>query len=285
MEDQSSRSTYYAQVSGAFDRAAQTYDELYQGNPLMAWMRGESLAELRAAFSPGSLLLEVGCGTGEEALALSRSGYRVVATDISPAMIRTARAKAEAEGATNVTWHARPAGQLEALADDYQPGGFDGAYASFGGLNCEPHLEQVAAALACLLRPGGALVCSVMNRWCAWEIGWYLLRLRPRQAFRRLGKGWLPAGLASAGGSLAVPVRYYSPPGFARFFAPHFRVQKVHALPILLPPPYLAHLFDRKPALFARLETLERRLRGRFPFYALGDHFLIVLVRTADESF
>lgn len=274
-----SRDTYYVQVSRAFDQAARNYDALYQTNPIMAWMRAESLATLQDTFAPGSRLLEIGCGTGDEALALGRAGYRIVATDISPAMVEAARTKARAGDAHEVTWLTLPAGRLADLAGDYGPGSFDGAYASFGALNCEPDLAPVAAALERLLRPGAVLVCSVMNRWCTWEIGWGLFHLRPGRAFRRLGRGSIDAGLASSEGRLSVPTRYYSPRGFARLFEPHFRARQVRGLPVFLPPPYLAHLFDRHPALFGRLGGIEHLLAHRYPFRCLGDHTLLVMVR------
>jgi SAM-dependent methyltransferase len=199
-------------------------------------------------------------------------------------MIETARTKAQTLGPGEVTWRVLAAGHLADLVGDYGRASFDGAYASFGALNCEPELAPVFDALAHLLRPGAALVCSVMNRWCAWEIGWELLHLHPRRAFRRLGKGWLTAGLASPGGSLPVPVLYYTPRGLERAFAPQFRTQAVFGLPVLLPPPYLAHLLDRHPALFSRLQRIEGFLHDRFPFRALGDHFLLVAIRTGQPS-
>lgn len=268
---------YYHQVAQAFDQAAQNYDDLYQSNQIMAWMRQESLAALQAAFPPGSHLLEIGCGTGEEALVLAHRGYSIVATDISPAMIETCRRKAATQGSPAVEWRAVPAGQVDTLLDEYDPAAFDGAYASFGALNCEPNLEAVAATLACLLRPGSRVVCSIMGRWCAWEIAWGLLHLRPRQAFRRLGQDWIGAGLASPGGTLSVPVRYYTPGSFARAFKLHFRVSAVSGLPVFLPPPYLDHVLVRHPALFPRLARVERSLRDRLPFYLLGDHFLLIM--------
>jgi SAM-dependent methyltransferase len=272
-------SARYRQVAQAFDQAAGTYDELYQRNPIMAWMRAESLATLQTHFAPGSHLLEIGCGTGEEALALSRLGYRVVATDLSATMIETARAKAQVVQAESVTWRVLPAGQLGDLTHEYEPGIFDGAYSSFGALNCEPQLAPIADALFHLLRPGAVLICSVMNRWCAWEIAWALLHLQPRTAFRRLGRGWVAAGLAGADGRLAVPTRYYGPRAFARAMAPHFRLLSIRGLPVFLPPPYLDHLPEQHPALMTRLEKLECRLGNRFPFHSLGDHFLVTLVR------
>jgi SAM-dependent methyltransferase len=272
-------SEYYEAVSQAFDQAAATYDDLYATNPIMAWMRRESMAVLAATFPPGGLLLEIGCGTGEEALALGRQGRRVAATDISPALIEIARAKDA--GRALVTWHVLAAGHLADLIQPYGTAAFDGAYACMGALNCEPSMHQVVAALADLLRPGALFVCSVINRFCAWEIAWGLLHLKPDHAFRRLGKGWIRAGLASSQGSLAVPVRYYSPRSFARMYGPHFQVRTVRALPVLLPPPYLASLVEQHPSLLRRLEWAERTWRERWPFSMMGDHFLMVLQRTS----
>lgn len=89
-----------AAVVRAFDRMAPVYDGLYGDavNALMAWLRAESLGILRRLIPAGSRLLEIGCGTGEETLALTRAGYRVLAVDISPGMIRRARRKALAAG-------------------------------------------------------------------------------------------------------------------------------------------------------------------------------------------
>jgi SAM-dependent methyltransferase len=270
---------HYRRVAQAFDQAAGTYDELYQRNSIMAWMRAESLETLQTRFAPGSHLLEIGCGTGEEALALSRLGYQVLATDVSPKMIETAHAKTQAVPAEGVTWRVLPAGQLGDLTCEYGPGAFDGAYSSFGALNCEPQLAPIADALFHLLRPGGELICSVMNRWCAWEIVWALLHFQPRTAFRRLGRGWIPAGLVGADGRQAVPTRYYGPRAFVRAMAPYFKLKAIRALPVFLPPPYLDHLPEQHPALLARLEALECRLGNRFPFHSLGDHFLVTMVR------
>jgi SAM-dependent methyltransferase len=281
--NQAPQQIYYAQVAQAFDLASLNYDALYQENPVMAWMRQESLCALRATFAPGSHLLEIGCGTGDEALALSRDGYRIVATDVSPGMIEAARAKTEAADSLEVRWHVLGTGELDWLLAEYGPGSFDGAYASFGALNCEPELARLVEPLSRLLRNDSGLVCSVMNRWCAWEIGWELLHLRPHRAFRRANRGWRNAGLASPDGSLQVPVLYYTPNDLALLLTPHFRVEYVFGLPVLLPPPYLAHLAQRYLAWFHRLEGLERLLRGRFPFRTLGDHFLMVATRAGPE--
>ncbi|MEE8370243.1 MAG: class I SAM-dependent methyltransferase [Dehalococcoidia bacterium] len=268
----------YLTTAQAFDAIAPDYDAAYgpDSNAMMAWLRQESLALLQETFPPGSRLLEIGCGTGDEALYLAQAGYTILATDISTRMAARTHAKARAAGlADRVTTLALPGGCLDALRP---PLPFDGAYASFGSLNCEPKLPRMADALAGLLRPGAAFVCSVMGRWCLFELAWFLLHGRPRTAFRRLPRGWQPASVTgSEGFQVSVLVRYLSVEEVARVFAPAFTVERVLALPLFLPPPYLENLFRRHRVLFGRLEVWERRLRERWPWRYLGDHVALVL--------
>ena len=119
-----------------------------------------------------------------------------------------------------------------------------------------------------------------MARWCPFEIGWFLLHGHPRTALRRLRRGWQAAPVAgSAGVQVVVQTRYLSAGNVAQAFAPAFGVERVLALPLLLPPPYLDELFRRRRALFRRLETWERRLRERWPWRYLGDHVAMVLIK------
>jgi hypothetical protein len=63
-------------------------------------------------------------------------------------------------------------------------------------------------------------------------------------------------------------------------FAPHFRPLETVGIGALLPPPYLSHLVERRPQVFERVRTLERRWRGRFPWTWLNDHYLVVMERS-----
>jgi SAM-dependent methyltransferase len=73
-----------------FDSVALDYDRLFTIR-LLAKRSGLRYREqIERCFAPGSHVLELNCGTGEDALALARSGVRVSAYDASPEMIETA---------------------------------------------------------------------------------------------------------------------------------------------------------------------------------------------------
>jgi SAM-dependent methyltransferase len=82
------------------------YDALYRdtaGSGGPPWVIGgpqPALAEVLDDGVKGPNVLDVGCGTGDLAIALARRGYEVTAIDISRVAIDMARAKAAAEGLT-----------------------------------------------------------------------------------------------------------------------------------------------------------------------------------------
>ncbi|HEY1015278.1 MAG TPA: methyltransferase domain-containing protein, partial [Herpetosiphonaceae bacterium] len=82
----------------AFDTVAERYDGDFTSRRLGGWLRAAVWRRLGAAFRPGDRALELGCGTGEDALWLARRGVAVTATDVSPGMLRVAAAKARAAG-------------------------------------------------------------------------------------------------------------------------------------------------------------------------------------------
>ena len=106
----------------------------------------------------GRELLDVGCGGGILSEALARAGARVTGIDLSPAALATAELHALDSG---LAIHYRLA-SAEALAAEL-PARFD-VVTCMEMLEHVPDPASVLVALARLVRPGGALFLSTINR-------------------------------------------------------------------------------------------------------------------------
>src|SRR5919201_5747089 len=81
--------------SVAYDAIAAGYDEQVRGDD---WMRRVLHAHYARVFRPGLRVLDVGCGTGMDALALARMGISVLGIDGSAAMIQRLNEKEAVAG-------------------------------------------------------------------------------------------------------------------------------------------------------------------------------------------
>src|ERR1043166_6948146 len=146
-------------AAAAFDAVARQFDERFAAWESVAAQRRAVRAELLRTFAPGSHLLEIGGGTGEDARWLVQRGRGVLLTDASPSMVRVATEKLAGIGAD--TPLAVPAEDLDTFAQARASRGepaFDGAFSNFAALNCVTDLTPVARGLARLVRPGGHIV-------------------------------------------------------------------------------------------------------------------------------
>jgi SAM-dependent methyltransferase len=257
----------------AFDSVAADYDGPRGNNALIQDMRGEMWRWLDATFAPGSRLIDIGCGTGLDAIRMAELGHHVTATDWSPQMVRRTGERAiRAQLTERVRAAAIGAHELHRLDGR---GAFDGAYSNLGPLNCVPDLGEVARECARLLKPGGALVFTVIGRVCPWEIAHYLRRRQWARVKVRFAKGLVPVSMNKH----TIWTRYYGPREFYKAFEQHFDLSHYRGLCVFAPPPYLSWVRDRHPRTYGRLWRLDRRVSGWPLLRAAGDHFLMVMRR------
>lgn len=262
------------QPASPFDLMAPGYDDRFTRSLIGRLMRQAVWRHLDTAFAPGDRVLELSCGTGEDAVYLGRRGVRVIATDVSEGMLAVARAKVAASGLGASVHVARldlhELAQPEAL-ELFTGAPFDGALANFGGLNCVADQRGLAAGLARLLRPGAPALLCVMGPLVPWEWGWYLGRGEPRKALRRLR----PGGVRWRD----LTITYPSIGALRRAYGPWFTPVRVSAIGALLPPSYVEEWARGRPGLTWALHRFERLMEGVPPLPWLADHYLVELRR------
>jgi 2-polyprenyl-3-methyl-5-hydroxy-6-metoxy-1,4-benzoquinol methylase len=255
-------------TTSIFDGMAEAYDGQFTRTMIGSMMRRAVWSRCAARFLPGSRILEMNCGTGEDALWLAQRGIEVVATDVSSAMLRIAKNKLTASpGKASVRFHKLAWEDLAGLDD----GPFDGVLSNFGGLNCVEDMRATAPSLAAKLRPGAVAILCIMGPTVPWEWAWFLSQGKPAAAFRRMRR----RGTQWAGATIQYP----SIAKTRMAFTPEFRLLRVSAIGALLPPPYTEKKLSRYPRLIAALEHVERRFDTRWPLAMLADHYLLELER------
>ncbi len=253
----------------AFDEMARDYDASFTSTALGLELRATTWARMEAVFAGRGRVLEIGCGTGEDAIHLARQGCQVLATDASAQMLSIAAHKAARAGcAAKIRFLHAPMERLgAALAGDT----FDGVWSNFGAVNCVPDAGALAAQLAPRLTPGAPLLWVLMGRYVPWEWVWYLARGDARKAFRRLrGEGVEWRGLR---------IGYPTPDDLARTLLPHFEERRRAALGCALPPSYAAAWLERSPRAFRQLARLEHALRGFRASASLADHYIFEAIK------
>ncbi len=261
-----------ADTARAFDSVAADYDGPIGNNALIQRMRAYLWRAVLSLFPRGARLLDLGCGTGIDAVYFATRGFDLVATDWSPQMVARSRIRV-LEAGLSAKIRVERIGIQE--LDRLEGVQFDGIYSDLGPLNCVPDLRAVARDCAALLKPNGRLVASVMGRTCPWEFIYYLARGKPARARLRGLPGIVPVNLNRR----TVWTRYYGPREFYRSFAEEFDLTHYRALGLFMPPPYLIRLYETGGSLFAPLAWLDDHL-GSLPLVReVGDHFLTVLTK------
>ena len=252
-------------MTSAFDELAAAYDREFTDTVTGSLMRRAVWRRMDARFRPGQRILELNCGTGEDAIHLAQSGVSVLATDRSPEMVKAAAAKLSRRGLAGVV-------DVETLAweelDRLPEAAFDGALSNFGGLNCVQDLGGAAAALARRLRPGAPVILCVMGPWCVWEWLWFGLRGKPHQAFRRLRSGAEWRG---------IRLQYPSAGVLQRRWKPWFAPLRVSALGLLAPPPFAEGWASRHQRAVNLLDRWERRIESLPLAPRFADHYVCEL--------
>jgi len=164
-------------IRDMFAGVAPRYDllnHLLSGSLDVVWRRRAAAV---LGMPPGSPVLDLCCGTGDQATSLRRRGARVAAADFCVPMLAIARHKFARTASPRPTALA-----ADALSLPFPDRHFAGATVSFGLRNVAD-LDAALREIARVLRPGGKLVVldATVPRWPPLRTLYlfYFLRLLP----------------------------------------------------------------------------------------------------------
>lgn len=253
-------------MSNDFDTHAQNYDVVFTHSSIGKAQRDRVYAYLEDQLNTTTSLrvLELNCGTGEDANYLHQKGHHVIATDISTEMLAVAKKKHP-----DVTFEQLDITTITPTTFDKK---FDVIFSNFGGLNCisATQLQNFITTSEALLTPRGKLIMVIMPKNTLWERFYFSLKFQFKKAFRRNTKEAIYAHVEG----VQVPTWYYNPKDVYAFAKAYTGSTHIKPIGIAIPPSYLEPYFKNKPHFMKLLITLESWFQH--PFWAkYADHFLI----------
>ena len=257
-----------------FDEVALSYDNEFTFSEIGKLQRIEVWDYLKKNIlsqKESLTVLELNCGTGEDAIHFASLGHSITATDISSEMIEVVKRKSQDKQLNN---------NIETKICDlsnFDPSLFskeyDLVFSNFGGLNCinENKFTELASNLSSILKKDTICIFVIMPKWCLWEIAYFTLKLQFKKAFRRFKKNGAMAKLDQN----LVHTWYYNKRKLKKIVKPHFNYIASKPIGITIPPSYLEDFFRNKKGLLRFLYRLERGLNRSSFLSNFSDHLLI----------
>jgi len=259
----------------AFDTIASGYDASFTHSIIGTAQRDIVWSYLEKSLPDKNELdiLELNCGTGEDALWFAKKGHTILATDISEKMLKVTREKIESAMLSSQV--RTQLLDIRKIENNNFKERFDLVFSDFGGMNCVTPVEmsKMPAALSRLLKPAGRLIMVIMPKYCLWETKYFLLKMDFKKAFRRYSNDGTIAKLDG----LELRTFYFAPGVIKKIFMKYFTTIAVKPVGFFIPPSYLESFFSPKTKTFNLLQRLENLITNQGYLTGFSDHYLIDL--------
>lgn len=247
----------------SFDEAATNYDESFSNTNIGKTQRKAVWEQIDLNnFPNNSNILELNCGTGEDAKLWQEREMNIFATDISEEMIRISKSKFP-----QIQFDQRDIKNCKNLMAEK-----DILFSNFGGFNClaDINIQQFFVEANSILQPNSTIILVLMGKKCILDNLFLLLKGK----FKLLGRRNTKQPLKVAVGNVFVETWYYSPTEIIHFAGSDFEVKKIKPIGLFVPPSYLSNWFSNKTRLLTFLEFLDRFTQFKF-LANYADHFYI----------
>jgi ubiquinone/menaquinone biosynthesis C-methylase UbiE len=260
-------------AAAAFSKQSAVFDEIYSGNTVVQYKRERVRDAVMRYVSQGSNILELNCGTGEDAIFFAQNGYTVHATDISQGMLDKLAGKVHQQQFDDkISIEQCSYTNLQSLRESKQ---YDAIFSNLGGLNCTNELDKVLSSFKAILKPGGIACLVILPKFCLLET-LLVFKGKFKTATRRFFSG---KGRTAHIEGEYFTCWYYNPSYVKRILKDDFSVETIEGLCTLVPPSYIEHFAEKYPRLFGFLKSAEQRLKSSWPWRSIGDYYIVVLRR------
>ena len=250
-----------------FDGAAAAYDSTFTNSCVGKAQRDQVWKYIdKFVLNHSQNVLEINCGTGEDAHRWKQREKNILATDVSAKMVAMSQNKYPA-----ISFKSLDMTKISSL--NYS---FDTLFSNFGGLNClSPiQLDKFMSDVSTKIEAEGYVVFVIMGKKCLWDQLYMIFKRRFKKRTRRNTSEVVKVIVDGE----TISTWYYSPEEIIRMAETAFETITIRPIGLFVPPSYLAPAFEKRKRLFNTLKWLDSRFNSE-KFSNFADHFLIVLKR------
>lgn len=255
-----------------FDIASLSYDSVFTNTSIGQAQRKQVYKQLDKVVKKDKKLhiLELNCGTGEDANYLHKLGHTIFATDISEGMIKQAKKKY-----TKINFNQL---DISKIKNEKLPQKLDLIFSNFGGFNClsKKELAVFFTSISKKIVENGKIILIIMPKNTLWERIYFSFKRDFKKAFRRNTSNAIKANVEG----VAVKTWYFNPDEILEM-ATNFSVKKIKPIGLFVPPSYLQNSILGSNTVITFLNVLD----GIFQFSFLAkyaDHYYIELQKNTD---
>lgn len=233
----------------SFDKVAINYDETFTNTSIGKAQRNAVWINIdQNKFQQNSYVLELNCGTGEDASRWKERKMNILATDISEAMITLAKSKfPKIEFKELDIKNCREELKNKSIV-----------FSNFGGFNClsKDEIQQFFQIANQNLNESASIILVIMGKKCIWDNLFLLLKGK----FSQFGRRNTDQTISISVENTKVQTWYYSPKDIKKMAGSNFKVEKLKPIGLMVPPSYLSKWFDNNPWLISILAFKDRFL-------------------------
>ena len=242
-----------------------TYSKIGKAQREIVWTHLSNLIKYAKIKS----VLEVNCGTGEDALFLNKKEISVLPTDVSEKMVELANEKLKKNG---FNCNAKTL-DIRSIDSKISENKFDLIFSNFGGLNCirEQELKLFFKDSSHQFKDKKNYFLVFMGKHCLMEKLYFLSKLKFSKINRRSANEITHAKLKYE----SIETLFYSIQQIKKCLPNDLKIVSSYPIGFFIPPSYLESFFAPRETIFNILKKMEI-LINKFSFLCnYSDHFII----------